>query len=74
MTIHFEMRSSDLPYLESVTRGETLASGAPIRPAEEHWHLVFVQHQVETRTLLVGPWTSAGMVSYGAGAQILWVK
>jgi hypothetical protein len=74
MTIHFEMRSSDSPYLESVTRGETLADGAPIRPAEEHWHLVFVQHQAETRTLLVGPWTSAGKVSYGAGAQILWVK
>ena len=74
MTIQAESRNSDSPYIESVMRGMTLAQASPIRPAECHWHMVFVQHAGEQRAILVGPWSSAGVTSYGAEAQILWVK
>ena len=74
MSIVFEERSSDSPYIESVTRGRTVDHGAPIRPAEVHWHMVFVKHQGGQQLLVVGPWSEAGITEYGAGAEILWIK
>ena len=74
MTIDFEERPSDSPYIESVTRGRTLSAGAPIRPAETHWHMVFTRVHGEIMPFVVGPWSTAGVVEYGAGAEILWIK
>jgi hypothetical protein len=74
MTIVHEERGSDSPYIESVTRGRTLSTGSTIRPAEIHWHLVFVKVNGQTLAIAVGPLTTAGVVSYGEGAEILWVK
>lgn len=74
MTIVFETRLSDSPYIESVTWGHTLTDGAPIRPAEIHWHMVFSQHEGKLRPIIVGPWSASGQVTYGADAEILWVK
>ncbi len=39
MSIIFEARASDSPYVESVARGGTAADGITIRPAEYPWHL-----------------------------------
>ena len=39
----YEERPSDSPYVELVTRGRTAGDGTTIRPAECHWHMVFVQ-------------------------------
>lgn len=74
MTIIFEARPSDSPYVESVTRGHTLRDGSTIRPAETNWHMVFVKLNDRVMPLVVGPLTMSGIASWGADAEILWVK
>ena len=74
MSIIFEERPSDSPYVETVMRGWTLSDGSPIRPAEVHWHMVFVRVNGDVLPLVVGPWSTAGVVSYLEGAEILWIK
>jgi hypothetical protein len=70
----FETRPSDSPLVQSITRGRTASDGSTVRPAENHWHMVLVRHHGRTRALLVGPLTSAGLVTYGEGAELLWIK
>lgn len=70
----FEERFSDSPYIETVTRGHTEGEGSTIRPAESHWHLVFVSVHGNQTPIFVGPLTSAGVVPFGEGAEILWIK
>ncbi len=74
MSIEAQERASESPYVEKVMHGFTLTSGRPIRPAEIHWHLVFVQHRNIKQMILVGPWSTSGEVFYGADAEILWVQ
>ena len=74
MSLRFEARVSDSPYIDSVTRGWTLSQGRTIRPAEIHWHLIFVKHPGGMRTLIVGPLSSSGIAAWGEGAEILWIK
>ena len=74
MSIIHEERSSDSPYVETVTHGWTISDGTTIRPAECHWHMVLVKHNVQLHSIVVGPWTSAGIVSWKEGAEILWIK
>ena len=74
MSIIFEERKSDSPYVETVTYGRTVGNGSSIRPAEVHWHMVFAKHRGRVQPIVVGPWTTAGVVAYGGGAEILWIK
>lgn len=74
MTIMHEERPSDSPYVETIMRGWTTSDGSAIRPAECCWHMVFVKHKAGQQSLVVGPWTTAGVASWGEGAEILWVK
>jgi AraC-like DNA-binding protein len=74
MSIISEARPSDSPYIELVMRGYTASDGATIRPAESHWHLVLRKLSGKTDLLVVGPWTSAGALSYTEGAELLWIK
>jgi AraC-like DNA-binding protein len=74
MSIRYEERSSDSPYLETVTRGHMPSDGSQIRPSEVHWHLVFARHHGRVQSVFVGPWTTAGVANWKAGAEILWVK
>lgn len=74
MSILYEERLSDAPYVERVTHGRTASDGSAIRPAECHWHMVFVNHMGGTHPVIVGPWTTAGVASWAEGAEILWVK
>lgn len=74
MIIIYEERSSDSPYVDMVTRGQTLSDGSTIRPAESHWHMVFVRHRGNVQSLVVGSWSTAGVASWGEGAEILWIK
>ena len=74
MSITHEERSSDSPYVETIMHGRTLSDGSPVRPAECHWHMVFVRKDGELRVVFVGPWTTAGFTYYAAGAEILWIK
>jgi AraC-like DNA-binding protein len=74
MSLIYEERSSDSPYIDTIMRGQTTGSGATIRPAASSWHMVFVRHTSGALPLIVGPWTSAGIASWEAGAEILWVR
>jgi Helix-turn-helix domain len=67
-------RESDSPYVESVMHGRTLSDDSPTRPAESHWHIVFVRKDDEAWAVFVGPWTTAGIAHYAEGAEILWIK
>lgn len=69
-----EQRLSDSPYVETVTRGRTVGYGFTIRPAESHWHMVFVRFNDSQFPIVTGPLTSAGVVPYTEGAEILWIK
>ncbi|HET7090445.1 MAG TPA: helix-turn-helix domain-containing protein [Anaerolineae bacterium] len=74
MSIIYEERLSDSPYLETVTHGRTAGDGSVIRPAEIHWHMVLVRYNGNARLIVVGPLTKAGVVSFTEGAEILWIK
>lgn len=74
MSILHEQRLSDSPYVEAVTHGWTMSEGSTIRPAESNWHMVFVKEHGRSHSLIVGPLTTAGVASWGEGAEILWVK
>lgn len=74
MTILFEERRSDSPYIETVTHGYTPQSGITIRPSEEHWHMCIVRVNGHVMPVVTGPLMTSGTVTYGAGAEILWIK
>jgi Helix-turn-helix domain len=74
MSIIYKERPSDSPYVENVTHGWTASDGAPVRPAECHWHMVVVRQAGEARILVVGPLTTAGVATYTEGAELLWIK
>lgn len=74
MSILSETRFSDSPLVESITYGRTIDRGSTIRPAESHWHMVFVRENGQSHAIVVGALPAAGLVSWGEGAEILWVK
>jgi AraC-like DNA-binding protein len=74
MTIITEERPPNSPYVDNITRGRTTSDGWAIRPAEAHWHMVLRKLNGNLQLLVVGPWTSSGVISYGAGAELLWIK
>jgi AraC-like DNA-binding protein len=69
-----DQRTSDSSYLETVTRGHMASDGSQIRPSEVHWHLVFARYHGRVQSVFVGPWTTAGIANWKAGAEILWIK
>ncbi len=74
MSFIAEERASNSPYIETITRGRTASGGSTIRPAESHWYMVLVRYHSNVQLLVVGPWASAGVISYAEGAEILWIK
>lgn len=74
MSIIYEERWSDSPYVETIMRGRTVRDGSSIRPAANGWHMVFAQHQGERIPLIVGPWTTAGTASWEGDSEILWIR
>ena len=74
MSIIYEERSSDSPYVETITRGRTARDGSPIRPAESHWHMVLRKLNGNVQALVVGPLSTASVVTYTEGAELLWIK
>src|SRR5687767_15202981 len=74
MSLLFEERSSDSPYIETITQGRTVSEGSTIRPAEINWHMVFVREHGRAHPIVVGPLTASGVTSWGEGGEILWIK
>jgi AraC-like DNA-binding protein len=74
MTIVAQDRLSDSPYIEMVSHGYTAGEGSTTRPSEVHMHMVFTRVNGALYPYVVGPLTSADEVTWGGGAEILWVK
>ncbi len=74
MSLSYEERLSDSPYIEKVTRGWTTSVGSTIRPAETNWHMVLARHSGDTQLIVVGPWGASGTATWGGEAEILWIK
>jgi AraC-like DNA-binding protein len=69
-----EERAFNSPFIETITVGRTAGDGTTIRPAESHWHMVFVKYQGRMQAVVTGALTSAGVVSFTEGAEIIWIK
>lgn len=74
MSLLVKQRQSDSPYIEMVMQGQTFEQGTAIRPAETHWHMVFVKEHGNFHPIVVGALTKSGVASWAEGAEILWVK
>lgn len=74
MSIIHEERLSDSPYVETVTRGYMTGAGSTIRPAEVHWHMIFVKHNGRVQPLVVGPLLTSGIAAWTGAAEVLWIK
>jgi hypothetical protein len=74
MSFIYEERLSDSPYVETITHGRTEGEGSSLRPAETHWHMVFVRYHGKAQLIVAGPLTTSGIVSYTEGAEIIWIK
>jgi hypothetical protein len=74
VSIVYEQRSSESPYVETITHGRTAGDGSVLRPAESRWHMVVVRQDGDARMLVVGPWTTTGVASWTEGAEIIWVR
>jgi hypothetical protein len=74
MSFIYEERLSDSPYVETITHGRTEGEGSSLRPAETHWHMVFVRYLGKAQLIVAGPLTTSGIVSYTEGAEIIWIK
>lgn len=74
MTLIYEERLSDSPYIELVTQGRTIGSSFTIRPSEIKWHMCFVRHKGGLLPLMTGPLTSSGEVQFIEGVELLWIK
>src|SRR5713226_7281397 len=74
MTIVYEERPSDSPYVETIIQDRTVSAGSTIRPAASRWHMVFVKLNDRVLPFVVGPLTAAGVVSWTEGADMLWIR
>lgn len=74
MSLSFEERQSDSPYVELITTGLTTGSSTTIRPAEVHWHLVIAKFEGGLMPIVTGPLTSSGIVNFTEGVELLWIK
>ncbi len=74
MSLIYEERLSDSPYVDNITWGHTVSDGSTIRPAEISWHMVFVTVNGNVRPILAGPLSTSGIASWGQGADILWIR
>jgi AraC-like DNA-binding protein len=74
MSLILKARTSDSPFVETLTAGQTVRDGSMRRPAESHWHLVLVNHQGQSKAIVTGPQTTAGVASWQEGAEIIWIK
>jgi len=74
MSILYEERPSDSPFIDSIMRGRTVGNGTTVRPAEVHWHMVFTKFRDKPYSFVVGPWKAAGELPYTEGAEILWIR
>src|ERR1700738_543962 len=73
MSFLFEARASDSPYIEAVWRGQAGRDYAPICPASNRWHLLFLKQNGKVKVSVEGPLTKATPVTQDEGTEWLGV-
>lgn len=73
MEFFFEGRESDSPYIEAVWRGRAGSDYAPICPASNRWHLLFLKQDGRVNVSIEGPLTTAKPVTQPEGTEWLGV-
>lgn len=74
MNMNVEERQSDSPFVESVMHGYLSGPASTVRPAETHWHMVFVRHSSGVIPLAVGPLLTSAVITWAGSAEVLWIK
>jgi uncharacterized protein (UPF0297 family) len=65
----FEGRESDSPYIETVWRGRAGSDYAPVCPASNRWHLLFLRQDERVKVSVEGPLTRATPVTQPEGTE-----
>src|SRR5437762_11562720 len=73
MSFLFEGRGSDSPYVEAVWRGRAGSDYAPVCPASNRWHLLFLKQDGRVKVSIEGPLTKAKSVTQPEGTEWLGV-
>jgi Helix-turn-helix domain len=69
MSSLFEGRGSESPYIEAVWRGQAGSDYAPICPASDRWHLLFLKQDGRIKVSIEGPLTRATPVTQPEGTE-----
>ena len=69
MSSLFEGRESDSPYIEAVWRGRAGSDYAPVCPASNRWHLLFLRQNGRVNVSVEGPLTKATPVTQAEGTE-----
>ena len=69
MSFLFEARASDSPYIEAVWRGQAGRDYAPVCPASDRWHLLFLKQNGKINVSVEGPLTRATPVTQAEGTE-----
>ena len=69
MSSFFDGRGSETPYLEGVWRGWAGSDYAPVCPASDRWHLLFLKQTGKVNVTVEGPLTKATPVSQAEGTE-----
>src|SRR5579864_828005 len=69
MSSFFEGRESDSPYIEAVWRGRAGSDYAPVCPASNRWHLLFLRQNGRVNISVEGPLTKATPVTQAEGTE-----
>jgi AraC-like DNA-binding protein len=65
----FEGRESDSPNIEAVWRGRAGTEYAPVCPASNRWHLLFLRQNGRVKVTVEGPLTKATPVAQDEGTE-----
>jgi hypothetical protein len=65
----FEGRGSESPYIEAVWRGWAGSDYAPVCPASDRWHLLFLRQNGRVKVSVEGPLTKATPVTQAEGTE-----
>src|SRR5260370_13654917 len=69
MSRRCEGRESDSPYIEAVWRGRAGSDYAPVCPASNRWHLLFLRQNGKVNVSVEGPLTKATPVTQAEGTE-----
>ena len=65
----FEGRELDSPYIEAVWHGQAGSDYAPVCPASNRWHLLFLKQDGKVKVSVEGPLTRATPVTQPEGTE-----